>query len=156
VIWVRTLARFLASEGRTVFLSSHLMSEMAQTADHIIVLGRGKVIADSPVADIIALSTGTAVRVRTPDSVRFAELINAQGATATSTERDLLVVNGITAANLGELASVSGVVLHELTPSSGSLEDAYLSLTQDDVEYHAGGVAATSTTSAPTSEGAIR
>jgi ABC-2 type transport system ATP-binding protein len=156
VIWVRTLARFLASEGRTVFLSSHLMSEMAQTADHIIVLGRGKVIADSPVADIIALSTGTAVRVRTPDAIRFAELINAQGASATSTERDVLVVNGITAPNLGELASVSGVVLHELTPSSGSLEDAYLSLTQDDVEYHAGGVAATSPTSAPNSEGAIR
>ena len=161
VIWVRTLARFLASEGRTVFLSSHLMSEMAQTADHIIVLGRGKVIADSPVADIIALSTGTAVRVRTPDATRFAELITAQGGSATSTERDLLVVNGITAPHLGELASNSGVVLHELTPSTGSLEDAYLSLTQDDVEYHAGGAVATSpspssTSPSSTPEGALR
>jgi ABC-2 type transport system ATP-binding protein len=139
VIWVRTLARQLAAEGRTVFLSSHLMSEMAQTADHIIVLGRGKVIADSSVADIIALSTGTAVRVRTPDADRFETLIAAPGVTVTRSETDLLVVNGLTAPRLGELASSGGIVLHELTPAAGSLEEAYLTLTQDDVEYHAGG-----------------
>jgi ABC-2 type transport system ATP-binding protein len=140
VIWVRTLARQLAAEGRTIFLSSHLMSEMAQTADHIIVLGRGKVIANSSVADIIAQSSGTAVRVRTPDADRFASLLAAPGVSVTRAESDLLVVNGLTAPRLGELASSTGVILHELTPASGSLEDAYLSLTKDDVEYHAGAV----------------
>ena len=155
VIWVRTLARQLAAEGRTVFLSSHLMSEMAQTADHIIVLGRGKVIADSPVADIIARSSGTAVRVRTPDAERFASLLAAPGVTVTRPEVDLLVVNGVPAPRLGELASSSGVVLHELTPATGSLEEAYLALTQDDVEYHAGGLPAP-TTPAATPEGIVR
>ncbi|HEV7951121.1 MAG TPA: ATP-binding cassette domain-containing protein, partial [Glaciihabitans sp.] len=154
VIWVRTLARQLAAEGRTVFLSSHLMSEMAQTADHIIVLGRGKVIADASVASIIALSSGSAVRVRTPDADRFSQLLTDEGSSVTRTEADLLVVTGLPAARLGELASSAGVVLHELTPSAGTLEDAYLSLTQDDVEYHAGGTATAA--SAPLTEGANR
>jgi ABC-2 type transport system ATP-binding protein len=139
VIWVRKLARHLAGEGRTVFLSSHLMSEMAQTADHIIVLGRGKVIADAPVAEILALSTGSAVRVRTPDAARLAQLLGAADATVTNAEPDLLVVTGLPAPRIGELAASAGIVLHELVPSAGSLEDAYLSLTQDEVEYHAGG-----------------
>jgi ABC-2 type transport system ATP-binding protein len=137
VIWVRTLARHLASEGRTVFLSSHLMSEMAQTADHIIVLGRGKVIADAPVAEIIALAAGDSVRVRTPDAQRFSALLAGPEVTVTVTDPDLLVVNGLAAARIGELAASGGVVLHELTPLVGSLEDAYLALTEDDVEYHA-------------------
>jgi ABC-2 type transport system ATP-binding protein len=140
-----------------VFLSSHLMSEMAQTADHIIVLGRGKVIADAAVADIIALSSGSAVRVRTPDADRFAGLIVAPGVTVTRSEGDLLVVNGLTAPQLGELASSGGVVLHELTPAAGSLEEAYLTLTQDDVEYHAGGTGTTAPTPAlAMTEGATR
>jgi ABC-2 type transport system ATP-binding protein len=139
VIWVRTLSRHLASEGRTVFLSSHLMSEMAQTADQIIVLGRGKVIADAPVADIIALAAGNAVRVRTPDAARFAKLLEGKDVTISQTDPDpdLLVVNGLKAAHIGEIAAGSRVVLHELTPLAGSLEDAYLALTEDDVEYHA-------------------
>lgn len=137
VIWVRTLARHLASEGRTVFLSSHLMSEMAQTADQIIVLGRGKIIADAPVGDIIALAAGNAVRVRTPDAARFATLLARPDVTTKITEPDLIVVNGLPAARIGELAAGSQVVLHELTPLAGSLEDAYLALTEDDVEYHA-------------------
>ena len=141
VIWVRTLARHLASEGRTVFLSSHLMSEMAQTADHIIVLGRGKVIADAPVGDIIALAAGDSVRVRTPDAQRLSALLAGPEVTVTATDPDLLVVNGLAAARIGELAAGSGVVLHELTPLAGSLEDAYLALTEDDVEYHAADLA---------------
>ena len=141
VVWVRNLVKHLAGEGRTVFLSSHLMSEMAQTADHIIVLGRGRVIADAPVGDIVAMSTGTAVRVRTPDAVRFAQLLSTPEVTVTSTEVDLLEVNGLTAPRIGELAASAGVVLHELTPAAGSLEDAYMALTQDEVEYHAGGLA---------------
>lgn len=140
VIWVRNLVRFLASEGRTVFLSSHLMSEMAQTADHIIVLGRGRVIADAPVNDIVALARGTAVLVRTPDAERFASMLASPDVTITSSEPNLLQVTGLDAPRIGELAARSGVVLHELSPLAGSLEDAYLALTQDEVEYQAGGV----------------
>ena len=142
VIWVRQLARFLASEGRTVFLSSHLMSEMAQTADHIIVLGRGRVIADAPVAEIVASAAGTgAVRVRSPHADRLVAAIAAENGTAT-TDASGLVVSGVTSERIGELAARDGIVLHELTPVAGSLEDAYLALTQDEVEYHAGGEAA--------------
>lgn len=140
VIWVRTLARSLASEGRTVFLSSHLMSEMAQTADHIIVLGRGRVIADAPVGDILALSKGSTVRVRTPQADRLAELLRSPQVTVTAGDDGLLQVNGTTAREVGEIAARGQVVLHELAPVEGSLEDAYLALTQDDVEYQAGGV----------------
>ena len=137
VIWVRNLARDLAGEGRTVFLSSHLMTEMAQTADHIIVLGRGRVIADAPVAEILALATGDAVRVRTPEADRLGALVREQRATTTSTEPGLLIVSGLAASRIGEIAAAAGVVLHELTPAAGSLEDAYLSLTHDEVEYRA-------------------
>jgi ABC-2 type transport system ATP-binding protein len=142
VIWVRTLARQLAREGRTVFLSSHLMSEMAQTADHLIVLGRGRVIADAPVSDIVALAQGTAVRVRTPDASRFERVLTSLSASVTLADNDpgLLQVNGLTASRIGELAAAERVILHELSPLSGSLEDAYLSLTRDEVEYHAGKV----------------
>jgi ABC-2 type transport system ATP-binding protein len=138
VIWVRELARHLAGQGRTVFLSSHLMSEMAQTADQIIVLGRGKIIADAPVAEILAQVAGKAVRVRTPDAARLSKLLTGTDVKVTSTEPDLLLVNGLQAANIGEIAAKSQVVLHELTPVAGSLEDAYLALTEDEVEYHAG------------------
>lgn len=144
VIWVRTLARQLAREGRTVFLSSHLMSEMAQTADHLIVLGRGRVIADAPVAEIVALAEGTAVRVRTPDASRFEPVLTALSASVTIADNDpaLLQVTGLTASRIGELAAAERVILHELSPLAGSLEDAYLSLTRDEVEYHAGEVRA--------------
>jgi ABC-2 type transport system ATP-binding protein len=144
VIWVRTLARQLAREGRTVFLSSHLMSEMAQTADHLIVLGRGRVVADAPVADIVALAEGTAVRVRTPDASRFEPVLTALSASVTIADNDpgLLQVTGLTASRIGELAAAERVILHELSPLAGSLEDAYLSLTRDEVEYHAGEVRA--------------
>jgi ABC-2 type transport system ATP-binding protein len=137
VIWVRELARQLAGEGRTVFLSSHLMSEMAQTADQIIVLGRGKIIADAPVGEILAQVAGKSVRVRTPDATRFATVVAGKDVTVTQTDPDLLLVSGIPAARIGELAAGSKVVLHELTPITGSLEEAYLALTEDDVEYHA-------------------
>ncbi|MHC5795784.1 ABC transporter ATP-binding protein [Lacisediminihabitans sp. FW035] len=140
VIWVRNLTRFLASEGRTIFLSSHLMSEMAQTADHIIVLGRGRIIADAPVTEILALATGTAVLVRTPDAERFGALLTGPDVTVSHSEPQLMQVTGLTAPQIGELAAHNGIVLHELSPQAGSLEDAYLALTKDEVEYHAGGV----------------
>jgi len=157
VMWVRSLARHLAGEGRTIFLSSHLMSEMAQTADHIIVLGRGRVIADAPVAEIVALSGGKLVRVRTPDAARLAQLLASPelgtevgvNPGADADEHDVLEVSGLGAARIGEIAASAGVVLHELTTVAGSLEEAYMTLTQDEVEYHAGG-------SQPAAEGAIR
>jgi ABC-2 type transport system ATP-binding protein len=135
VVWVRKLVRHLASEGRTILLSSHLMSEMAQTADHIIVLGRGRIIANAPVADIVATSTGSAVTVRTPDAAKLVKLAKGDGVTITETEPSLLIVNGLTAPQIGELAAKGGVVLHELTPTVGTLEEAYMQLTADDVEY---------------------
>jgi ABC-2 type transport system ATP-binding protein len=136
VIWVRNLAKHLAGEGRTVFLSSHLMSEMAQTADHIIVLGRGRVIADAPVSEILAQAKSGGVRVRTPNAVQLSALLTAQGAAVSAPEPDLLQVSGLESARIGELAARGGVILHELTPVTTSLEDAYLELTQDEVEYH--------------------
>lgn len=135
VRWVRKLTRELASQGRTIFLSSHLMSEMAQTADHLIVLGRGRIIADAPVSEIIALATGTAVRVRTPQATDLANRLAGTDVTVTTVEGDLLTVVGLASAQIGEAAASAGIVLHELTPLSASLEDAYLELTHDDVEY---------------------
>ncbi len=135
VLWVRQFARHLASEGRTVFLSSHLMSEMAQTADHIIVLGRGRILADAPVGDILAGATRGAVRVRTPQPDELARAVGGPDVTITGVENQLLEVAGIGAAQIGEAAAQFGIVLHELTPINASLEEAYLELTQDDVEY---------------------
>ena len=139
VMWVRQLARHLAGEGRTIFLSSHLMSEMALTADHLIVLGRGRIIADAPVAEILASSTRTAVKLRSPYAPQLAELLQGADVTITTTEPDALTVTGLTAPAIGETAARAGITLHELTPISASLEEAYMELTQDDVEYHAGG-----------------
>ena len=138
VMWVRQLTKHLASQGRTVFLSSHLMSEMAQTADHLIVLGRGRIIADAPMSEILSVATGSAVRVRTPQVADLAPRLTGEGGTVTAstTEADLLTVAGLAPARIGEVAAHAGVVLHELTPVSASLEEAYLELTQDEVEYH--------------------
>ena len=136
VLWVRQFARHLASQGRTFFLSSHLMSEMAQTADHIIVLGRGRILADAPVDQILAGATRNAVRVRTPQVDQLARTIAGPDVTITGVESQLIEVTGLTAAQIGDLAAATGVVLHELTPISASLEEAYLELTQDEVEYH--------------------
>jgi ABC-2 type transport system ATP-binding protein len=135
VLWVRQFARHLASQGRTVFLSSHLMSEMAQTADHIIVLGRGRILADAPVDQILAGATRNAVRVRTPQVEDLARSIVSADVTVTGVEADLIEVTGLTAAQVGEAAARGGIVLHELTPLSASLEEAYLELTHDEVEY---------------------
>jgi ABC-2 type transport system ATP-binding protein len=139
VMWVRQLARHLAGEGRTIFLSSHLMSEMALTADHLIVLGRGRIIADAPVAEILAGSTRTAVKLRSPNASQLAQMLQGADVTITSTEPDALTVTGLTAPAIGDAAARAGIALHELTPMSASLEEAYMQLTQDDVEYHAGG-----------------
>ncbi|MFH5824387.1 ABC transporter ATP-binding protein [Georgenia sp. AZ-5] len=135
VVWVRTLVRHLAGEGRTVFLSSHLMSEMAQTADQLLVIGKGRIITAGPVQDVIDGATATTVRVRSPRAADLATLVQTAGATVSSTEAGVLELRGVTAEQVGELAAVHQIVLHELTPQRASLEDAYMSLTQDAVEY---------------------
>jgi ABC-2 type transport system ATP-binding protein len=157
VLWVRTLARQLAAEGRTVFLSSHLMSEMALTADHIIVVGRGRVLADAPVAEVVAGARASTVRVRSPRAGHLADLLRRSGASVTSTGPGALEVSGRTAAEIGDSAAEAGVPLHELASVEGSLEDAYLQLTADQVEYHSAPFDQTiSGVPAPTTEGALR
>ena len=136
VLWVRTLVKYLAGQGRTVFLSSHLMAEMALAADHVIVIGRGRIIADGPVDDVIANATHATVRVRSPQADHLAGLLKAAGALVEAVEPGLLQVTGPPAAFVGETAAANGVVLHELSEVSGSLEEAFMSLTADSVEYH--------------------
>ena len=148
VLWVRNLVKQLAAEGRTVFLSSHLMSEMALSADHLIVLGRGKIIADAPMATILAQASGASVLLKSPQAAQLAQLLAGPDVTVTSTEREALTVTGLTAVQIGEAAARAGVVLHELTPGNASLEQAYMELTKDDVEYQ--------TTTAAATEGALK
>lgn len=147
VLWVRNLAKFLASEGRTVFLSSHLMSEVALTADHVIVIGRGEILADVPVAEFVG-GGGTSVRVRTPDATRLVDLTSGEGVQVTTDEPGLLKVTGLGAEQIGELAAKHGIVLHELTPQASSLEDVYMELTSDSVEYRTEAPVSTDTTPA--------
>lgn len=140
VLWVRQLLRHMASEGRTVLLSSHLMSEMAQTADHVIVLGRGRVVADAPIADFISGGQRDRVTVRTPDAARFASLLLSNGDQRIHLEplaEEGFEAHGLSAAEIGRIAAQHGVELHELSPVQSSLEDAYLALTRDHVEYAA-------------------
>jgi ABC-2 type transport system ATP-binding protein len=138
ILWIRTLLKGLAAEGRTVFLSSHLMAEMAQTADHLIVIGRGRLIADTTVAEIVAeASHGASVVVRTPDAGELREALIGDGVHITSVERDLLRVDGLTSAEVGAAAAHRGIVLHELVPQKASLEQAFMRLTGSAVEYHA-------------------
>jgi ABC-2 type transport system ATP-binding protein len=135
VLWVRHLARSMAADGRTVFLSSHLMSEMSQTADQVIVLGRGRILADAPMADLLAGSGSARVRVRTPSPDQLLAAIGSAATSVQPTDDGALVVTGPDAATVGGIAAHAGVVLHELTPVSASLEEAYLALTHDEVEY---------------------
>jgi len=146
ILWIRNLVKALATEGRTVFVSSHLMSEMENTADHLIVIGRGSLLADCTMDEFIARSSGQTVRVRTPQPDLLAKAVSevavSAGAAApasTTTEADgSLTVHGLTAAQVGDLAFDQGVRLHELTVVRASLESAFMELTADSVEYRAG------------------
>jgi ABC-2 type transport system ATP-binding protein len=135
--WVRTFMRQLASEGRTIFVSSHLMSEMAVTADHLVVIGRGSLIAESSTDDFIQRSSERSVLVRTPDAARLRELVIADGGAVADAEGDGggLIVTGLPAPRIGELAASASLVLHELTPRLPSLEEAFMEMTADSVEY---------------------
>jgi ABC-2 type transport system ATP-binding protein len=137
--WIRLLMRSLAAEGRTVFVSSHLMSEMENTADHLIVIGRGKLIADCPMAEFTAGAdaAGTTV-VKTPDDQRLTAAVAAAGGTV-ERDDDEFTVRGLGPERIGELALANGILLHYLAPARVSLEEAFMELTADSVEYQAKG-----------------
>ena len=145
VLWIRNLMKHLAGLGKTVLVSSHLMNEMAVTADHLVVIGRGRLLANASTEEIIARNSGQSVRVRTPDPERLTPLITAAGGKAipasnggnggNGDEAPALTVTGVTAARIGELAASASIVLHELTPELASLEDAFLELTSDHLEF---------------------
>ncbi|WP_458116070.1 ABC transporter ATP-binding protein [Arthrobacter sp. D2-10] len=136
VQWVRHLAKGLASEGRTVFLSSHLMSEMALTADHLIVIGRGRIIADAPIKEILAGHGQTRSRVRTDRPADLIRALAADGVSSQQFESDLLEITGADSRRIAEVALNHQILVYELTPLQASLEDAYMQLTSDEVEYH--------------------
>jgi ABC-2 type transport system ATP-binding protein len=135
--WIRDLLKSLAAEGRTVFLSSHLMSEMALTADHLIVIGRGRLVADISVDEFIRRHSRHVVRVRTPQATELAALISAPDVSVDAIEPGLIEVEGLSAQQIGKEAASNGFVLYELTPQQASLEEAFMNLTRDEVEYHA-------------------
>jgi ABC-2 type transport system ATP-binding protein len=136
VHWIRTLLRGLAAEGRTVLLSSHLMSEMALTADHLLILGRGRVIVDAPTREVVERAQTLTVRVRTPMRPELErELARRPGVGAVAVEHDVLDATGIDAPGIAALAASAGIVLHGLAPVHVSLEEAYLQLTAGEVEH---------------------
>ena len=137
VRWIRDLLTRLAEEGRTVFVSSHLMSEMALTAQHLVVVGRGRLIADVPVAELIENASRPVVRVRTPDADRLRDLLAGPEVVVTGLDRDHLEVKGASTRALGDLASRHGIAIHEMTPQRASLEEAFMALTRDAVEFDA-------------------
>ena len=135
--WIRTLMRSLAAQGRTVFVSSHLMSEMALTADHLVVVGKGRLIADASVEEFIKRGSSGAVLVRTPSADVLVPGLQKAGASVEPGPDGAIMVKGLDAPSIGQLAADAAVVLHELTPQEVSLEEAFMELTQDSVEFHA-------------------
>jgi ABC-2 type transport system ATP-binding protein len=133
--WIRNLLRGLAAEGRTVFVSSHLMSEMAVTADHLIVIGRGRLIADTSVDEFIARASAQVVLVRSPELAQLQTLLAAPSVTFAKRERGAVEVHGLTAEQIGDAAAAEGIPIHELTPQHASLEEAFMSLTSTEVEF---------------------
>jgi ABC-2 type transport system ATP-binding protein len=138
ILWIRNLMKALAAEGRTIFVSSHLMSEMENTADHLIVIGRGRLIADCTVADFIEQNSRQTVRVRTPDQGPLSAVLAAGGASVRDDGDGSLLVTGLTPARVGDLAFEHSIRLHELAPARASLEEAFMELTAGAVEFHAG------------------
>jgi ABC-2 type transport system ATP-binding protein len=136
--WVRNLVKGLAAEGRTIFVSSHLMSEMALTADHLVVIGRGKLIAEMPVGEFIAQSSEQFVRVRAARVGQLAATLSGGGALVTTEDDGSLRVTGMPATDIGELAAGAGIALHELSPQMASLEEAFMELTHDSLDYEGG------------------
>jgi ABC-2 type transport system ATP-binding protein len=134
--WVRNLLKGLAREGRTVFVSSHLMSEMALTADEVVIIGRGKLISQTSIEDLLSQSTENFVRVRSPEAAKLKAALESNGAVVVLEDDGSLSVRGANEVAIGELAAKLPVVLHELAPQSASLEEAFMELTEDSIEYH--------------------
>jgi ABC-2 type transport system ATP-binding protein len=141
ILWVRTLLKHFAAQGKTVFVSSHLMSEMALTADHLLVIGRGKLIADAPTAEVIEKSSAAFVRVRSPQASALAALITSNGGSVKPADDSTLEVTGMPTDAVGDLAAANGIALHELVLAQASLEAAFIELTEDSVEYRSPGAA---------------
>jgi ABC-2 type transport system ATP-binding protein len=137
ILWIRNLLKRLAAEGRTVFVSSHLMSEMALTAEHLIVVGRGKLIRDVSVREFIASASVNSVRVRTPQAAQLRDLLLGAGVTVSSSVEGELAVTGLNTDEVGIRAAAAGITLLELSPVQASLEEAFMELTADAVEYRA-------------------
>ncbi len=137
ILWIRNLMKALAAEGRTVFVSSHLMSEMENTADHLLVIGKGKLIADCTVEEFIAANSQVTVRVRTPQQDLLTKLVATAGGTVRDSGEGAIVVFGLEVSQVGDLAYENSVRLHELTPMHASLEQAFMELTASSVEFRA-------------------
>jgi ABC-2 type transport system ATP-binding protein len=137
ILWIRNLMKALAAEGRTVFVSSHLMSEMENTADHLLVIGRGKLIADCTVAEFIAANSQQSTRVRTPQPDQLAKLVAAAGGTVRENGDGVLVVTGLFSDEVGDLAYENAIRIHELAPVHASLEQAFMDLTASSVQFRA-------------------
>jgi ABC-2 type transport system ATP-binding protein len=135
IVWLRRLVGRLAAEGRTVFVSSHLMSEMALTAEHLVVIGRGRLLADTTVERFIADNSTSYVRVATPEPVRLREVLAAEGIRVTDTDDGALAAHDADPARVGELVAAHGVVVHEIAQRSASLEEAFVRMTGDSVEF---------------------
>jgi ABC-2 type transport system ATP-binding protein len=135
--WIRNVMKSLAAQGRTVFVSSHLMSEMALTADHLVVIGQGRLLADTSMADFIQRNSRSYVRIRTPQRERLLDVLYEAGVTVVETGGGALEVDGGKPERIGELAARHQIVLHELSPRQASLEEAFMRLTAESVEYHA-------------------
>src|SRR6201987_1469437 len=135
--WIRNLLKALASEGRAVFVSSHLMSEMAVRAEHLIVIGRGRLIPGTSIEEFVRRASGAVVRVRSPQATKLRELVLGDGITVTSEEPSVLEISGTTTDKVGDIAAANGIALHELTLLQASLEEAFMELTRDDVEFKA-------------------
>ncbi|MEU3279389.1 ABC transporter ATP-binding protein [Streptomyces antibioticus] len=135
--WIRTLMKSLAAQGRTVFVSSHLMSEMALTAEHLVVIGQGRLLADTSMADFIARNSRSFVRIRTPQRERLLDLLRGAGLTVVERGSGVLEADGGRSEQIGELAARHQITLHELSPQQASLEEAFMRLTAESVEYHA-------------------
>ncbi|MGB8005446.1 MAG: ATP-binding cassette domain-containing protein [Gaiellaceae bacterium] len=134
--WIRNLLKDLAAEGRTVFVSSHLMSEMALTAAQVIVIGRGRLITDISVDEFVRQASGTLVHVRSPRAAELAALLEASGTLVTvDEEQGSLEVTGLTAAQIGDAANEARIAIHELTPHQASLEEAFMTLTREEIEF---------------------
>jgi len=138
ILWIRNLLKGLAAEGRTVLISSHLMSEMSLTAEHLIVIGKGRLIADLPIAEMIEAASRATVLVRSPDAARLRELLSGPGVGISDAGPSRLDVSGLTAAQIGDIAAANRIAIHELTPQRASLEDAFMEMTNSSLEFHGG------------------